>query len=224
MHDRPHIHIDPIDVAGRLDELDVRAANLIEAVQYGAHFVYESTANDPRASLGMLAWGKTNRGLRDRLVPEGWDTRSERGYELTIHPTLNYGIAVSSGDAYTGQDGDFDPSTSSDKGQATRDIVKHNGQLSFATIAPDEFPDQEPPPHETWLLLYCIDEERDEVRLELSRPKAMTDNRVTSWYERIILRPQAFGRPPSRVFDDRPDEGDGHDAVEVTVEKKAQAG
>ncbi len=66
----------------------------------------------------------------------------------------------------------------------------------------------------TWLLLYYRDEQRSELRAELSLPVSM-DVRgfVTTWRERIMLEPRTFG-PDVRVPRDAKGGGD----VDFTIE------
>ena len=194
------VHIDPVKVAGRLDELGIDPQTLIDAVDYGVQFVLNCTLHDPKTALGMFAWGKINRGLRDHLKSHGWTFESERNYELTVHPERKFAIAVSSGNPKTGKL--ETPRTSGEKGQCTIDAVMHNLQLDFSSVDPGQFEAREQP-MVTWLLLYRVDYEAEEVRSELSLPAGIdSENRVNEWHERIILAAQPFGSPPAVVDDD----------------------
>ena len=201
------VHIDPVKVAGRLDELGIHQQTLIDAVDYGVQFVLNCTLHDPKAAQGMLAWGKINRGLRDQLKPHAWTFESDRGYEITVHPQRKFAIAVSSGNRKTGKEKPT-PKTSGEKGQCTIDAVLHNLQRDFSSVDPSQFEPSEQP-MVTWLLLYRVDYDAEEVRSELSLPAGFdSENRVNEWHERIILAAQPFGSPPAVVDDDDDNEID----------------
>ena len=221
MESSAKVYAEPVTVTGRLHELDVRESTLIEAVRYGLQFVRESTRHDPRTALGMLAWGKVTRGLRDRLIPLGWTMDNERNYDISIHPSKGYAIAVSAGDKNTGNE-DRSPTTSGEKGQCTKDAVLQNSQLQFSRVLPAEFPPKITDTLQTWILLYHIDPKDEQIRVELSLPAGMNnDDRIATWHERIILTSQPFGSPPvSTTDDDRPD--GGYDTVEVDVQRRTK--
>ena len=177
---------------GRLDELDVPEDVLRDAVQIGQHLASDCTAHDPRGLAGIIAWGKTVRELRDRLVPLGWRSSDDRNYATVVNPAETFAIAVAGGDANTGRR-DADPTTRTDKGPATEDAVKVNRQLSFADID-ESFPkfQGEGPGLQTWMLLHHADDDAGEIRVELSLPAGMTGGLVTEWQERIVLSPVPF--------------------------------
>ncbi len=208
------IHFKAVHVEGRLFDLGLNQALLADAVRDGTSYQRDCTLHDPPNLGGMIAWGKTVRALRDRLVPHGWDCANDRNYATTIHPRRAMAIAVASGDLSTGKL-DRTPSTRTDKGPATRDVILQN-QLSFAQISSD-FP--VPATAEgisTWLLLYHVDNAAREIRVELSLPISMTvDGFVTGWRERIILAPIALDPLPS------PREYADGGEIEVRVERRA---
>ncbi len=110
------------------------------------------------------------------------------------------------------------PTTRTEKGPATRDAIYGNLQYQLAEVDP-QFPRVDKPlTIQTWILLYCIDDHLNEIRMELSLPSGMDhDGFVTSWRERIILPTEPFGAPSKSV--DQPQ--DGGDQDEVKVERRA---
>ena len=217
MVDNATVRAEPVPVASRLYELGVGENILRDAVKSGSQHVFDCTANDPPWLAGMLGSGKIIRALRDLLLPQGWKRSNERNYAITIDPTGTYAIAVAAGDDHTGE-ADKDPSTRSEKGSATKDAVAEN-QLTFSLIDKD-FPRAAEPgsnPKQTWILLYFIDEDADEIRCEISLPARLSDDgHVNSWRERVILRAIEFAEPPPQKTDHMAD-----DEIDVPVERRA---
>lgn len=189
-------------VAGRLDLLGVGQEPLRESVEEGVTSSLDCTRHDPPGLAGTLVWAKTVRGLRDRLVPQGWTSRNYRNYSTVVHPDKTFGIAVAAGNASTGR-ADETPWTRTEKGPITRELIRQN-QYSFADDFSDSVPrlDAEGPLH-TWLLLHYTDDEEEEIRCELALPASMTtDGFVTGWEERVILKPIPFGTTSPTVSGD----------------------
>ena len=193
--------IHPLEVAERLGGLSLDIGTIRQAVTFGQSYVAESTAHDPPSSVGIIAWGKTVRALRDSLVPQGWSAENRQNYALTVHPDGAWVIAVAAGNEQTGLSRGF-PETRAPKGPLTSIAVSaNNRQLSFAEV--DEAWD---PTRQTWLLLYYFDEDRDQVRIELSLPVGMNADRyVNKWRERIIL---PIEEPDIQVAEDDDDDFD----------------
>lgn len=209
------VYSKPVDVADRLSYLDLALDVLWEAVMFGQGYAAECTSHDPPATRGFITWGKTNRMLRDLLVTKGWFQANAQNYATTVHKSGRWAIAVASGDSRTGSD--KSPSTRTEKGPATVQVIAVN-QLSFASV-PGSDPAWEL--RRTWLLLYYLEDESDEVRAELSLPAAITpEGHITGWQERIILPLPSDGTIVDRVtrLDGDP-EDDGE--INVPVEKRA---
>jgi hypothetical protein len=198
----------------RLHELDVTPDVLRDAVRWGMGYAFECTQYDPASLPGTLAWGRTVRGLRERLVPQGWKPDNERNYPTVIHQDQMHAIGTASGDAHTGR-ADRTPATRTEKGPATRKAIAET-QRSFWEVA-KEFPrPRVGAGMQTWLLLYYFDELAQEIRAELSLPAEMDDNGyVRKWRERVILPSIPVEREPM-VMDDAPAE-----PIEVKVERRA---
>lgn len=199
----PILH-EPAEVVDRLAQLGLTIEVLREAVAMGEAARNSCTANDPVIAPGFLAWARTTRGLRDCLAVPGWQRSSDGGLETVVSPEGKLAIAVATGDDATGRIGGS-PKTKYSKGPATAAAIEQN-QLSFlfadsAPIVPGPVPTE----RVTWLLL--IARGTEEVRCELSLPKAIGDDgRVESWSERIILGPIGRdGEPTVTPADQEPD-------------------
>ncbi len=202
----PEVLVEETDVVGRLHGMGMAVQVLRDAVREGVAPVIGCTGHDPAQLPGILGWGKITRALRDRMVPSGWKARGVRGQALTTSADGSVSVVVAAGDENTGRLGDS-PTTRSAKGPATKDAVAWN-QRSFAEISADfakAAPDRSTA--RTWALLYFIDEEEDEVRVELSLPTHIRENGfVAEWHERIILPAVELSTPPSAPHDELEDE------------------
>ncbi len=212
------VYEEPVSVTGRLDALGIDQLALVDSVKEGAAFVLACTKHDALYLPGILGSGKIVRALRDRLIPRGWAYSNPRSYALTTEPGGSFAIAVAGGDASTGRE--ETPTTRSEKGPATRDAIYGNLQHQLAEVDP-QFPRVDKPlTIQTWILLYCIDDHLNEIRMELSLPSGMDhDGFVTSWRERIILPTEPFGAPSKSV--DQPQDGGDQGEVIVEVERRA---
>jgi hypothetical protein len=182
------------DAPSRLEELGLTAATLGQAVQLGLAAAATCTKHDPSNLPGLMQWGRTIRGLRDTLVPQGWKSQSTYNYPTVVSPDRSVAVSVAGGDYFTGRS-DGVPSTRSSKGPVTRAAVIQN-QLTFAELDPS-FADLNPAPTTTWLLLHHYDQEAKEVRVELSLPAGLdADDVVTAWHERILLEPLTTAYEP----------------------------
>jgi hypothetical protein len=215
MNSECRVHSEPVLARGRLDELGLYEEVLRDAVQNGLQHAFACTLHDPPSLPGILAWGKTVRHLRDRLIPQGWSGSNARNYATVIHPKGSLAIAVAAGDSNTGCLEPLMPSTRAEKGPATRDAVLSN-QLTFADVS-EHFPRPESVPGmQTWLLLHYADEVAEEVRLELSLPADMTaDGFVVRWHERIILAPIPFTPQPLPAPEEETEE------IDIKIERRA---
>jgi hypothetical protein len=182
---------EPDELDAALGAMGLKEAVLREAAEYGMRHALQCTGHDPKNLPGIIAWGKSIRFLRDRLVPEGWEPNGASNYATVVAPDKSLAIGAASGDAFTGRHGvNLNPSTRSPKGPVTQDRISVNQQLHFEDIAASFPPAKQIIGLATWLLLYFWDEQLEEIRVELSLPEEMTDaGYVTRWRRRNILRP-----------------------------------
>ena len=201
------------DAVARLAELGVAGEVLREAVEAGVQHASDCTAHDPPSLAGIIAWGKATRHLRDRLVPLGWTRDNARNYATVLSPDGAVAIAVAAANSATGQ-AEATPSNRSTKGPATRDAIDWN-QTSFADVSESFRVCRATSRPQTWLLLYFVDEDNDEVRLELSLPAYIDDDGyVTAWRERVLLLPLSLDSraPPIR---------DETEQIDIKIERRA---
>jgi hypothetical protein len=174
------------------------------------------TALDPPIMEGLTRWGRTNRFLREELVPSGWSYDNPRLLPRTIHPSGEFAIVATTGDELTGLV-DLRPTTKYPKGFATIQAVEINEQLALdfgdLDLGPDDGQAADEGDLRTWFLLFHVDD--DGFCVELSLPDAIVDGRITSWAERIIL--PVFPRDDDRLAALTTPGGDGQDG-EIVVE------
>jgi len=183
-----------VKVRGRLDELfsGLEPSLFRDAVEEGAAFVFACSENDPKQAPGFIGWDKITRALRERLIPLKWTRSDKHNQARTSSPDGSVVIVVAAGDELTGTSEQFEPTTRSPKGPMTANAVEVN-QRSFAEYL-DDPAFEKPLVPETWILLYYIDEDAEEIRVELSFPEQITTSGyVAIWKERIILESIHFG-------------------------------
>ena len=200
--------------ADRLAELGLTVSIIERVVRRADAEASTCTELDPPIMEGLMRWARTNRYLREELVPLGWDYDNPRNLARTIHPSGQFAIVAATGDELTGLAGLL-PTTKYARGEATAHAVHANGQLTLFDM--DGVGTDDDDELLTWFLLFHSDDH--EFRAELSLPNQIIEGRITGWAERIILPP--FPRGPvvsdSVALDDRVGDGqDGHVVVEIS--------
>jgi hypothetical protein len=184
----------------RLEELGLTVEMVERLVRRADAEASMCTHLDPPIMEGLTRWGRTNRYLREELIPAGWTFDNPRNLPRTIHPSGEFAIVATTGDDLTGLV-ELLPRTKYPKGYATAQAVEVNGQLTLDfgdfDLGPVAGRASDASELLTWLLLFHVDEEG--FRAELSLPDAIVDGRITSWAERIIM--PVFPRDDDRLTD-----------------------
>ena len=207
------------EASGRLAELGL-TIELIELVVRRADAEASMcTALDPPIMEGLTRWGRMNRFLREELIPAGWRFDNPRNLPRTIHPSGEFAIVATTGDELTGLAGLL-PATKYLKGDATVQAITVNEQLTLDfgdfVPGPDDVPAGGSGEMLTWFMMFHAEEEA--FRVELSLPNAITDGRITSWAERIIL--PVFPRDDDRLTSPVTPDRDDLDEVVVEVTRR----
>ncbi len=169
------------DVAGKLSELDLTIAELLDVVRHIALTINSQTPDHPSWGTGITVASEAIFALRGRLKEKRWSREEERGFALTAHPDNRFAINIAKGDEGTG-----DPvaslATVSDKGICTENAIAGN-QLALRLPVPDPVVVVVRP---TWYLIYC--KKSDGIHAELSLPIGLSaEKHISVWRERIIL-------------------------------------
>jgi hypothetical protein len=210
-----HVEDEAVD---RLTELGLSVEIIERVVRRADAEASICTPLDPPIMEGLTRWGRTNRFLREELIPVGWAFDNPHNLPRTIHPSGEFAIVATTGDELTGVL-DLLPATKYAKGYATVQAVETNAQLTldFGDFDLDAADGQTRNAGDllTWLLLFRVDEE--DFRVELSLPDAIVEGRITSWAERIILPvfPRDDDRLAALLVPGGDDQG-GEIVVEVT--------
>lgn len=210
------LHSDLVSVSAALERLGLTEEVLLEAARQGHLARANTTANHPPLHGPFVSWSEPVRALRDGLVTSGWKRNNDNHWPRVIHPNGHIALTVATGNEATGRTGES-PITKSPKGPRTLAAVEVNrGQLWLPGMEPQEpepgAPNRDEP--STWLLL--IHYAKDEVRCELSLPMGVdSDDRVSVWRERIILRPLPLDLETIDITP--PQQPD----IDVTVRRKA---
>lgn len=211
----PLVH-DEDKAVDRLAELGLSVEIVERVVRRADAEASICTALDPPIMEGLTRWSRTNRFLREELIPAGWHYDNPHLLPRTIHPSGEFAIVATTGDELTGLV-DLQPTTKYPKGVATIQAVETNEQLALdfgdLDLGPDEGQATDVGDLRTWFLLFHVDD--DGFRVELSLPDAIVDGRITSWAERIIL--PAFLRDDDRLAALMTPGGDDQDG-EIVVE------
>lgn len=184
------------EAVDRLTELGLSVPLLERVLRRADAEVSTCTPLDPPIMAGLTRWGRTARYLREELVPEGWHFDNPRNLPRTIHPSGEFAIVAITGNELTGAL-DVLPATKNPRGPATALAIAANEQMTFDF---DGFDFGLATGRAldtgfllTWFLLFHVHDEAFHV--EVSLPDAITDGRITSWAERIIVPP--FPRDPA---------------------------
>ena len=212
----PQVHVEA-EAVDRLADLGLSVEIVERVVRRADAEASTCTPLDPPILEGLTRWGRTNRFLREELIPLGWTYDNPRNLPRTIHTSGEFAIVATTGDDLTGLL-DLLPTTKYPKGYATVQAVETNEQLTLdfedfdAGAADGQASDSGD--LLTWLMLFHVDDEG--FRMELSLPDAIVDGRITSWAERIIL--PVFPRDEDRLAALLPggDDQGGEIVVEVT--------
>jgi hypothetical protein len=186
------ILFEPVEVAAKLASLDLEVEPLLNVGRTWFLAYSNWTPNHPRTYRGMSAWAESVRKFRESTVPKGWIRSEEGNYPLTVHPSGEHCVAITSGDADTGNP-QGNPKNKVPKGPRTADAVEKNSlQLSLPLddmpAIPTSLIEQAPKARVTRILLIHLDGGTREIRSELSLPLHMNqDGLITSWSDRIIL-------------------------------------
>nr|DAK58472.1 MAG TPA: hypothetical protein [Caudoviricetes sp.] len=198
---------EPEQVAGRMKELapGLTPEMFRDVLTQGINARSVATGAHPPTAGGTLQWIDTVAALRTILSAQDWQIRNVRNSPLIVSPDQSLAIVPMTGSPETGQSEALQPTNRAEKGAVTGQYVKGNQEqyLLFARQAAE---------HQgmaVWVLLYCYDRDRDEVRAELSLPADFDGRYISSWLERLVLPP--IQNLPAD-FDNSIDDTDGPDA------------
>ena len=120
--------------------------------------------------------------FRELMAEKGWKSENVANLPYTISPDRSVKITVATGSPSTGIKGGFGPKLK-EKGK-TPSVL--DGQMTL--FDPDYYTiDQQE--GKLWYLVIYVDRNRQEIRMELSKPHFDENNQVGGWIKRIIMNP-----------------------------------
>lgn len=162
------------------------------AIKSGINALNTHTIYHPITTTGALLWGEIVGTFRRTVIKNNvtWRTEFRNGLSLLVNVDMNCTIVVSSGNAATGL-AETHPCTQNTKGSATYNYVGHNYELW--DISDKNCEDT----HKTYIFLYHLDRNKNEIRYELGMPmQARICGRrgkiqIHRWQSRVIFEPIA---------------------------------
>lgn len=218
------VYSKPTDIQAVLAEMGLTEQILSDSARAGHEAAAGATRHHPKSYAGYIAWSETMKALRDFLAvnPHKWEIDDIKGQPLVVNPKGTIVLTVASGDEATGRPGNTRPKTKSTKGPVTLNAVASNRGWLFPELELDELVRiNASKQRETWFLLICRDDKKQETRCELSCP-ILTDSRgrISDWSKRIILPSIPYSDKP-KAQSRKPDDSNQSGEVTVTIQRKA---
>lgn len=183
----------------------------VEMVRSAATAKADFVSDQPLNAAGQLSYIYGTGAVRRILRPKGWQIDRTNGIEATLNPSN--GIKLIFQNADTACDPMVEPHAISDKGPASVRTVD-TGQ---GTLFPEhDLPQSTRPNTSVWYLLVHIN--GDDVRAELSRPRAITARQFDGFHERIFLLPP--GAWSKTLVTDDDDNGPSGQDFDIVVSRK----
>ncbi|MFE7611646.1 hypothetical protein [Streptomyces celluloflavus] len=221
---------EPGGYATELASLGLRSETLRQAL--GASNTERALCSKKHAARiapGIYAYNGLVTSLSRQLEDEGWERVDLAGVlPIMLNPDRRIALGVTSGNHLTGlRLGRQQPRSRYPKGELTRKLVGRNvsqGQIELLTrsVFQMDEPKDELAGYNLWLMLVYFDQERKEIRHEVSLPERLNvKGYVKDWYARVT--PPDFYSVDSDDFeindDGDPNEGFGPPDV-VPVEPR----
>ena len=217
---------DVAEVEARLAELGFTIGELAGAVTDGHAARENCPPNYPPVVRGLVGYGATISGLRDRKLAHGWKKSDYRNFSTVFHEGRRIAVTVAMGDDATGRRGSRDPRTKHDHGQilveaANRNVDRRQLDLFKKPTPPEAIEELAIQPSATWLLLVAV--VGGEIRSELSLPSPLSeDGYAETWLERNILPPIPLAGPIEPSTPPPPFEPDPGPEIDIEVERRTE--
>ena len=204
------LYNEPHEIGGRLIEFGCGVQDLQDVALMAVSARNEATPLHPANAPGTFSYMAGVAGLRMTFLPkEGWEKRQIKGVEAVENKALGLVILFQNVDFACGIQ---DPNPISSKGEAVTSLVDNPTDYLWSYMA------EEDKTQENWhVWFFCVSCNGDEVRAELSRPRAITKGGFGTFAERIfIIQSDDWSPLPEETFDNFHAEDD----FDVPVSKK----
>lgn len=168
-----------VEVRSRLAQFGVTRDELLSVVSAAVGARRAASPLAPLSAGGLMAWIRGTEQLRQVFIPKGWEPTRTDNIEAVYNAELGVKIIYQSADRAADL---ADPLAVSKKGSGSaRAVESGQGDLfpDLAKLASRELN------AEAWYLFVFAD--GDDVRAELSFPKAIEDDQFHGFNERVIL-------------------------------------
>lgn len=174
------VYAEQVEVTSRLARFETSRDELLRIVEFSVRARGDATPDDPASAAGWFAYSYGTRGLRNVFLAKGWQLRRTDNIESVYNPTTGDKIvfqnAERAGDLFR------DPIAISRKGPASaRAVDLGQGEL-WPEIRKAEV--REITAHHWYLFVQA---DGDDVRAELSFPRAIENAKFDGFDDRIIL-------------------------------------
>lgn len=201
------------EVASRLDQMGLSAAELIGVVHQAVAAKANFVLNHPLNAAGQLSYIYGTGALRDVLRPNAWVIDRTGNIEATFDPKTGIKIVFQNADSAC--DDDRDPKAISDKGPAAVSAVDLGQHNLFPEYEAEDQAKRKKANAALWYFFVYIN--GDDVRAELSFPKHIEDGQFKGFNERIyIIKPGEWAAMMPKTDDA---EGPAQD-FEINVTRK----
>jgi hypothetical protein len=170
----------------------------------------DALAVDPNGTPGQLSYIHGVRTIRLMLLPFQWEVARNGNVESTVNHKL--GVQLFFQNVHRAC-GDSDPEAISNKGSASRNLVK-SGQGSLFGTPSDTRADQIGQSPTVWII--CVSADENSVRAEVSCPEVFEGDQFDGFVRRLIVVDESFDPKPTSRRDSDDDDG----LLDVAVTKK----
>lgn len=171
------------EIEERLKPFGVNRSELVSVVRHVVGARADTTAYDPLAAKGLLAYIYGTRSLRQIFGQKGWLIDRLENIEATRHPDLALKIVYQNVDLAASIL--HSPKAVSGKGSgADRIVDSAQGQLVL-DLEPGKLTSVREINSGIWF--FCVSVRGDDVRAELSLPSAISDSNFGEFLERIFI-------------------------------------
>jgi len=168
------------DVSARLAELvGATKDELVQIALAAAAAKVDAVDDDPINAAGTFSYIFGTRALRRTFRAKGWKINRAGGVESVYDPER--GIKIVFQNADWAADKARDPKAISDKGSATERAV----QMAQLTLFPEPEEDLKEATAAIWY--FFVHSDNDDIRAELSFPRAIVDKQFLGFHERIFI-------------------------------------
>lgn len=201
---------DAVEVGNRLDAFGVTRDELLTVVSAAVGARRSASVMAPASAGGQLAYIRGTEQLRLVFLPKDWELTRTDNIEAVYHAASGLKIIYQNADR--AGDPVADPLASSKKGNGSARAVENGQGDLFPETVVEAFREMNAA---SWYLFVYAN--GDDVRAELSFPKAIEDDQFKGFNERILL----VEKDDWTAMDLSPDEAPMPE-LEVPVHRKAR--